>query len=262
MLATAAIFQGADQNIFDGATITSSPAPSTTYSLTTFSYLRPDWRVKFGSGTVTITWALGSAKLGDILVIPISNLVTGHVTLTNTAGLSQAIAVPATLRNGLPKTIVVDLSALANRTASSWSLVISGNPVNVTLGGAVALYGPKTALGDRDFKWGYTVRTTGIVGEKVNDHSARFIVNTRAMEREIVLETLATEADADALQAWFEGNNGRGLPGLLWLRPELEDAYLGIWQPTFERVVGSGGVPNTNLIKLTFTELSKGIPLL
>ncbi len=267
MLTTAAIFQGADQNIFDGATITSAPAPSTTYTLETFHYQRPDWRVKFGSGTVTISWAVGSPGLrGDILVIPMSNLVDGHVTLTNTTGLSQNIPVPATRRNGLPKTIVVDLSVLtplaATRTAGSWSLVITSNPANVTIGGAIALYAPKTALGDRDFKWGYTVRKTGAVAERANEYLTRYILDLQAVERQVVLETLATDADADALEAWYDGTHGRGLPGLLWLTPEVEDAFFGVWQPTFERVVGSALCVDTAIVQLTFTELSKGIPLL
>jgi hypothetical protein len=195
-----------------------------------------------------------------------SNLVTGHVTLTNSSGLSQNIPVPATARNGLPLTIVVDLSVLTpsagTRTAGTWNLVIAGNPANVKLGGAIALYGPKTMLGHRHFQWGYTLRKTSMAPEKVNEYGSRFIADTTAMERSIDVQTIATDTDADLLEAWFDGNHGRGLPGLLWLRPDVQDAYFGIWQPAFERTVGVGKVVNTNVIKLTFTELSKGIPFL
>ncbi len=266
-LTTAAIVQGADQNLFAGITPSSTVVPLTSYSLAEFTFLRPDWRVKFGSGTLTLTWDLGSpGGQGDIFVLPMSNLVDGHVTLTNTSGLSQNIPVPATLRNGIPKTIVVDLSVLTpssvTRTAGTWSLVISGNPSHVTLGACIALYSPKTALGDRDFRWAYTTRKVGATSEKTNEYLTRFILNMQTMERSIDLTAFATDADADVLEAWFDANNGRGLPGLLWLTPEIEDAFFGILQATFERVVGSEMVPDTNLIKITCTELSKGLPLL
>lgn len=265
-LATAAIFQGADQNILDGATITSDVAPSYTYALAVLGYLRPDWRVKFPSGTVTITFTRSSPARGDILVIPMSNLVDGHVTLTNGASLSVSIAVPGGLRNGLPKTIVVDLSLLdandTHRTSDAWHLVIAGNPVNVTLGGVIALYGPKTALGDRDFQWAYTIRKRGAYTENYNEYRTRFAQNMLTSERSIDLSTMATDDDADALGDWFDGCNGRGAPGLLWLTPEVEDGFFGILQDTFERVRGSAQVADTELIKLRFDELSKGLPLL
>ncbi len=266
-LAVSAIFQGQDTNIFRDVVPTSSPDPLATYSLTTFSYLRPDMTVRFGSGTVTLTWDLGSPGVqGDILVIPKSNLVDGHVTLTNSNGLNQNIPVPAGLRNGLPKTIVVDLSVLtpssSTRTAGTWHLVIASNPSNVTIGGCIALYSPKTALGDRDFKWGYTRSQTGFTSKKTNEYGTPYVLNMQTMARSFDLEAFATDADADALEAWFDANNCGGLPGLLWLTPEVEDAFFGFLPDTFQRVVGSEQVPDTNIIKFTFTEHTKGIPLL
>lgn len=265
-LATSAIFQGADQNILDGGTITADVTPSPTYTVATLGYLRPDWRLKFGTGTVTITWTLTAPALGDILCIPMFNVVDTHVGLTNGSGLSVSIAVPGTLRNGVPKTIVVDLSILdtnaAHRTSDVWHLVISDNPDDVTLGCAIAIYGPKTSLGDRDFQWAYTIRKRGAYTEIYNEYRSRFGQNMLTMERSIDLSTLATDADAEALEGWFDGCNGRGAPGLLWLTPEVEDAFFGIWQDTFERVRGSAQVEDTELIKLRFDELSKGLPLL
>lgn len=273
-LALSAIYQGWDQNILANVSIdtspsgiTSTPAPSATYTLDTLAFMRPEQRIKFGSGTVTISWGLNAPALGDILVIPMSNLANGHVTLTNGSGFSENIPVPTTLRNGIPKTIVVDLSLLNTspvaRTSDEWHLVITSNPVHVTLGGVVAIYGPKTALLDRDFQWGYTIRKTGqIAPEKQNEYGTRYILNMQTMERELTLSTLATDEDADALEASFDANNGRGLPGLLWLRPEVEDAHYGVWQQVFERIRGSELVEDTEIIKITFTELSKGLPLL
>jgi hypothetical protein len=269
-LTTAAILQGYDQNILQGATITSSVAPLASYSLDVLGYGRPDMRVKFGTGTVTIHFALTggspSAARGDILVIPMSNLADTHVTLTNDDGFSQNIPVPGTRRNGLPKTIVVDLSVgtplAATRTSAVWHLVIAANPVNVTLGGAIMIYSPKTALTDRDFQWGYTQRTTGAASGQANPYLTRSVLNLQTSERSIELSALATDLDADALEAWCAANNGGGFPGLLWLSPEIEDAYFGLLEASCERVVGSALCLDTNILRVRMTELSKGIPIL
>lgn len=268
-LAIAAIFQGYDQNILNGAVITSSPAPTVAADLVKLGYGRPDWTVIFGATTVTITFTTLTPEQGDILVIPKLNVVSGSpsvLRLTNGAGLNVDISIPGLLRNGIQKTIVVDLTLLepnnTTRTSTVWNLVITGNSVNVKIGGAVAIYGPKTALADRDFQWSYTTRKTGAVSEQVNEYLTAFRLNMQAMTRSIDLSTMATDADADALEAWFDANNGRGLPGLLWLTPEVEDGFFGVWQKEFSRVVGLASVPDTNVIKVTFDEFSKGIPFL
>ncbi len=129
-------------------------------------------------------------------------------------------------------------------------------------GGAIAIYSPKTALGDRDFQWGYTRRSKSGVDEVQNRSLSRFRVDRTTAEYSIDLQTMCTDADADALQAWWEGSHGRGLPGLLWLTPEIEDASFGVLPETFDRIVGSAQVPDTNVIRFTFTELSKGKALL
>jgi hypothetical protein len=120
-----AIYQSTASNLFAGIAPTSTVAPSSTYSLATFTYLRPDWRVKFGAGTLTLTWSGVSATIqGDVFTIPISNLDAGAAvaTLTNSSGLSQAITIPATPADGVPLTTVVDLSGsftLAQRIRST-----------------------------------------------------------------------------------------------------------------------------------------------
>ncbi len=263
-LAVSAIFQGQDTNIFRDVVPTSSVDPMDTYSLTTFSYLRPDENVRFGSGTVELTWTLGSPALGDILIIPKSSLVDGYVSITNGAGLNQNVPVSAPLRNGISRTIALDLSVLTpssvTRTSNVWHLIIAANPNNVTLGGCIALYSPKTMLGDRDFKWGYTRSKTGFTAKKTNEYGIPYVLNMQTSARGLDLETLATDDDADALEGWFDANNCGGLPGTLWI-PGFEDACFGYLPDTFQRIVGSEQVPDTNIIKFTFSEHPKGLPL-
>jgi hypothetical protein len=264
-----AIFQSADQNILAGALITSSDVPATGYDLETLGYLRPDMRVAFNDGTVTITWECltnGESPTlparGDIFVLPMHNLDDGVATLTNDQGLSQAITVPDPLGNGLPRTIVIDLTVAtpnaATRTSAFWQLVVVGNSVPLVLGGAVAIYSPKQALADRDFQFGHAFKKKGFYLDAGNDFGTLFRQDLRTMKRWVELQTVATADDADALETWFEENHGAALPGLLWFDPNIQDAFLGYLGDTFARTYL---FDDAESIALTFEELSKGVPL-
>jgi hypothetical protein len=270
-----AILQSFEQNILQGATITSSVAPMASYDVETLGFLRPDWLVRFNTNTVNIRWTLasgspGTPEQGDILIIPNSNIATGAATWVSSGGLSQALTFPALLPNGIPPSMVRDLTVDdpydSDRQGHWWELQIVNNPVDVILGGAVALYSPKRYLVDRDFKWDYTIRETGgVIEVGPNDFMTRYIQDTLTYERELELIAGATTEDADRLQAWFQGNRGRGQPGLLWFDSDIEDGFLGILQRTFERVVNmrneTDPLASLETIRIVFTELSKGIPL-
>lgn len=268
----AAIFQSATQNILAGAYITASVQPASGYSLPTLGYLRPDMRVAFPGGSVTVTFEVltdgaspTTPRQGDIFVLPMHNLDGGSpnlARLTNDQGLSQDITVPGNLGNGLPKTIVIDLTEdtpnAATRTSAFWSLQIVGNSVPVVLGGAVAIYGPKTYLVDRDFQWGYTPKKRGMFLDAENEHGTKFRQNLETMKRWVELQTIATVDDADALETWFEANNGAAEPGLLWFDPNIQDAFLGYLGEEFGR---TNLYTDAEAIGITFEELSKGRPI-
>lgn len=268
-ITSAAIFQGYDQNILRGAVISADQAVRASYDVAVLGHLNPAARVCWDVNSVTITWTLDAPARGDILVIPISNLRTGlgspsaSVIWSNDAGVSQALVMPVPGRNGLPATLVVDLSVDTpdpdDRTSDEWQLTIVGNPSNITIGGAVALYSPKTALVDRDFRWGYARRKQVGSIDTENEFLTQYLQATETVRRSIVLTTLATTRDADELESWFDGCARK--PGLLWLDPDVADAYLGVWQPTFARTQAQG-TTEAEQITVEFTELSKGIPLL
>lgn len=264
------IIQGWDQNILQGATITSTVAPSSTYILSELGLLLPSYRIIWGTGTVTITFTRGAgAAQGDILVIPASNLITGHATLTNGAGLSQALTFPSLLRNGFPPTMAIDLTVgtpnNATRTSNVWNLVISTNPANVVMGGAVAIYGPKTALTNRGFEWGYSLRKKGPVVESENDYGTEYIQGTGTYKRFLDITAKGTNTDTAMLEGTFDANFGRALPGLIWLDPAgslgnpATDAMLGVLQGEFKR---THVWRQLHQLSLTIQELSKGeVPL-
>lgn len=265
------IVQAYDENIFHGAVITSTVAPSSSYLLSDLGAEHPSLRIIWGTGTVTLIWTLLSAKRGDILVIPMFNLVTGFATLTNNAStpMNRAIPFPPIATGRIPNTCVVDLTLTDNittRTASIWSLVIASNPQNVRLGGAVLLYAPRTPLIDRGFLWDYNISIEGGGFESANESLTQYITSTETLRRIISLSTPATTRDADTLEANFKGNFGRGKPGLLWHDVDIQDAMFGHWQKLFKRQVTirdkAVNINSLELVTVEWEEISKGAPLL
>jgi hypothetical protein len=264
----AAIFQSYTQNILRDAAITATVTPRASFDLDALGYLRPDWRVCWDTGHVTIRFTHGGGsppeqRQGDILYIGAHNFdggSPGSAVLTNDVGLTQPITVPDPLGSGLCRPIVIDLTIATpdptNRTPSYWELDIS-NVADLTLGGAVAIYGPKQYLIDRDFRFGYAMRQQGLSIDHRNAYGSSFEVDLGTMLRSVDLQTLATQTDADALQAFYEQCNGRR-PGLLWFDPDIADAFLGKWVGEFRREFI---FDDAEQIGLTFEELSRGVPI-
>jgi hypothetical protein len=264
-MADETIYASGGDNILDGITPTGT-APSTTYSLATLALMQPAARVRWGATGISLVFTLGSAARGDVLVIPVHNLDEGGgspasvLTLTNGAGLSVTVPVPADQANGQASTIVLDLTEAepnpTTRTASVWTLTIAGNSANVTLGGAVAIFGPKRVL-NPDLRWGFSLQEQAGRSQTINAHLVRYIVNFRTTERSIVASIRTS--DLEGVRAWFQENAAGTAPGLLWTQLAGHDAYLGIWEPTFHAT----NIEGTEYydIDLTFTELSKGKPV-
>ena len=130
------LYAQGDDNILAGSTV-SGTAPSSTYSLATLLTMQPAARVRWGSPTVSVTFTLDAPARGDVFVLPVSNLeesIDGAspesvAVLTNGAGLSVALTIPALQGNGLPGTVCVDLTdAEPNatiRTSAVWTLTIA-----------------------------------------------------------------------------------------------------------------------------------------
>ncbi len=259
---TSAIYARYDDNILLGVTPTATVAPDTSYSLSTLASLNPATRVRWSVKTVTVTFTITSAQ-GDILCIPFHNLDPGSsvLTLTNGAGFSHAITIPAMQANGLPPTLVVDLTLLSGtRTSTVWNLVIASNSVNVTLGGCVAIYGKRTFLSSvvgGHFAVDFHERETSQVIEATNEYAIPYVTDLGTVIRQIDVLVRANGATGlTAVRDWFRANHGRGRPSLFWPDPAVTDAYFGRWQSTFD-------VQNTQSnyrpIQITFDEWPKGL---
>ncbi len=259
---TSVIVARATDDILQGSTV-SGTAPLASYDLNTLLTRNPAARVRFVGGTLTITFTLPAPAQGDVLVIPVSNLDTGDTVLhlTNDVGLDVAIYIPAARKNGIPRTVAVDLTALEpttlTRTSDSWSLEITANSVPVTLGGAVAIFGPKRTL--EAMQWGLSLSKQQFADVVVNDYGVTYRTNRATMGRSFDCVASAEPDELADLEDWYDDCAGVVDPGLLWIqRDELEPVY-GTWQEAFKAQQAQGSFLYD--VTLQFSELSKGKPV-
>lgn len=272
-MADITIYAPASDNILSGVVPTSTVAPTTSYSLATLALLNPATRVRWAVDTLTLTWTLSGPALGDVLIIPVTNLDPGlgspaTVTVTNGSGLSVAIDVPTLPANRIPQTIAVDLALAdtnaAHRTSNVWHLVIVSNSVPVVLGGAVAIYGPKRTL-NPDLAFGFTPRKVHALIDTKNEYLTRYRQDYETVERGVDASVrVVGQTQYSMVEDFYDGCHGRGLPGLLWVQgvPGL-GAFLGTWQSQFtaRHVQDTMGADIIFDVQLSFDELSKGKPI-
>lgn len=240
-------------------------APMATYSLDTFAYIRPNWRVKYDVKTVTVTATLGASRKAEVLALPMSNIDAGSLvlSLTNGAGLNVAVPVPAVptgIYGRLPLTTVLDLRGLAStltRTSNVWNLVITANSVNVTLGAAIWL-GTLVEF-TANFRPGLIQASKFYNGSETNFYGTENKVRSRARTRFCDLAVPSRDAQRDAFMEWGDAGEGSGLPSLFWPNPSVNDALLGSWPDEFSN---TWVIANYSPMEFRFTERSKGIPLL
>ncbi len=257
------IIQAYDEEAFH-AGVFSGTAPLTSYDLATYALGQPAARVRYGATSATITITLGSPFQGDVFALPISN--ASAIQLTNGAGLNVAIPVPAMTRSRITKTAVADLTLLqanpTTRTSTVWHVALSG-PNNLTVGGAVLLYGPihrllepflaPTATGSR--KAPINRQKTSYVTETQNEYGTRYLQALGTFDQIITLNHYErSPASVADFEDWFEGSLGGGLPSLLWQDPSIVDAWYGTWNPMFE----VRALELLHEVTVEFHEFSKG----
>lgn len=259
-----AIYQRYTDYILGSATV-SGTAPLTSYSLSTLTGLNPATRVRFGSGTVTVTFTLGSGARGDLFALPMHNLSGSVLTLTNGAGLSQAITLATLPADSLPRTTIVDLTIGtpngATRTSTTWNLVIAGNAANVILGGAVWIGTTNRTL-SRNFAIEPIRALTYQSDEVINPYGVAYAVDYETVLRSIRCEFAgASTQDRSDLEDWYRTSHGRVRPSIFWPDPSVNDAILGRWPETFEETLNRRGSAAHRVPLAEFRELSKGKPV-
>ncbi len=263
------VIQSPDQNILTGAMITADAAPLASYDLTTLAANDPAQRVLWGTSTVTITFTIGSPLLGEVLIIPVTNLDSASsptvLRLTNSAGLDVDVPIPTMTRNRIPMTISMDLTQVGSPSdllANVWNLVVTGNSLDVVFGGAVAIYGPKTQYSVRGVSWDATDTLTPYGIDTPNDYGTRYRLAYQTQTRSLTVSKPATGNEPDEFAQHFAASFGPfGTPGIFWPDPSVpNDAWYGVWRSPFskQRVAAT---PVLYRIQMIFDELSKGKPV-
>lgn len=260
-------------NILIGATASATPAPMATYTESTLLTHRPADRVRWddpGSpNEYRIRFTLGGgspapAQRADLLVIPCSN-IDGTLTLESDAGMNETITVPTMMPSGIPRTIAADLTLLETnaslRTSNAFDLVITGNSVPLTMGGAVLLYGPKREFVDRDWQFGFGrgQQYASVVHD--NEYLTDLVVPLRTRRRSLTMSTICTDAEALDFELLVDANFGNGLPGTLWPIPGTYEAYFGRLEGTYTQQIKVEGADDAVVFSIVFTEISKGKPV-
>lgn len=254
------IYSHYDDNLIWDCTISANASPMSSYSLTTLQSPNPAARVRFSSGTVTISFSNFNATSPapsaspNLLAIPVSNLEGSVLSLTNSAGLNISVPVPTMPDHRIPKTIVLDFSSQANRTAATYSLVIAGNVANVVLGGGIWL-GAKRTL-DRNFRYSFHELEDQPEVGAVNDYGVEYLADLTTQTRSFRADFNASATGREQLRAWHQA--GRRKATLFWPDPTVNDAYLGHWRTPFdvERTH-----PRVQKVSLDFGEFCKGKPV-
>ena len=251
------LYGSAYDNILRDASLSGS-TPSTSYALSTMNTMNPADRVRFGSGSISITWTLSGAKKGEVLVLPMSNADpgTGVVTLSNNGGLSVAVPIPTPYRTGHARTLALDFSTHGGTTASAWTLTFSGNSAPVIMGAAVGIF-PKLVLPGLRFEFSYSKKYA--VSDEPNEYLSRYRFNFRAHERTLNGVVWTPGSELSVLEDCFDGGDGSAEPG--FLAPQLDgiDPCFGTWADTFNpsRV----GDTDQFSVPLVIRELAKGKPV-
>lgn len=250
------LYGGGGDNVIDGSTV-SGTAPSATFALSTLASGDPAQRVRWGSGSASITFTAPSPKTGGVLILPVSNADAGSgvVTLSNAAGLSVAVPIPVHTRNGIPRTAALDFSDQGNLTSNAWTLAFSGNSANLIVGGGIGIYPRKAFPGIR---WDFAYKHKQAALDEMNAYLHRRRFPFRTSERMLQCSTWIDSDELAELDDVISGGIGTK-PGFVWPQLAGVDAFFGLF-PEFEahRV---GDVIERYAFAFNFVELSKGKPV-
>jgi hypothetical protein len=110
-----------------------------------------------------------------------------------------------------------------------------------------------------NFAWEYHELEAHGKSEVRNEYLTRFILDLETRERAFQCLVTPTDAGLASMRTWFRSAHGGSLPSLFWPDPNVNDALFGTWGTSLDVL---NQLTNYRPFTLTFSELSKGIPLL
>lgn len=128
-----ALYAKPNDDFVGGATL-SMTNPVTAYPASNMKTSDPAVVAKASATSTVITITGGSSVTIEGFCIFNHNLVGATVTLSNAAGYSQTITIPARASSGAVRNAWRDCRSDANRTSNVWTLTITGASANVQIG--------------------------------------------------------------------------------------------------------------------------------
>ena len=262
-MSTTVILGRATDDVLRGATLTSDTDPMETYDLATLQSGDPGSRVRFDEGTLILTWTLAAVTRLGVFVLPVSNCDPGTTvaTLTSPDGLYLPLTVPERQANGIPRTLAVDLSALAIDTATV-RLEIDGNSADVILGGGIFLFCPTRTIAA--VQWGLDYEKAKQTNELRNEFGTRYRIHFRTTERLLRFPVSLEPSEMPDVEDWYDADgydpdDETAPPSLLWVQRDELDPYVGTIMGSLKLRQPKGVLLYEG--EILFAELSKGLPV-
>jgi hypothetical protein len=183
------------------------------YPVTNLGTLKPYQPFKATSGTATARATFGGATALHAIVILSHNLAGVTIAITNSAGLSTTLVVPANTLDGLSVGAWKNLVGVALTTATTWDLAIVGHSADVAIG-EVLLIGTARTL---NASWGLKRGVAYPIDEQRTELDVPLIYELGVQSQAIRATVLkdSQRADVEALQ-----ESARGRSRVWWLARE------------------------------------------
>lgn len=164
-----AVYLRPSGNLTSSGTVSlTAGAAATDYPLTYLYDLDPAYPFKATGTSCTIQIVFGAPTLLECIALINTNLAGATVTITNNAGLNQALVIPAITLGARTRNAWKDLRGLANTTATTWTITITGASANVAIGELVM----GDELREAELAWGVKYRAT----HKMIEHRTHYHV--------------------------------------------------------------------------------------
>jgi hypothetical protein len=189
------------------------------YPVTNLGDGKPYKPFKATSGTATMRATFGGATTLQAIALVSHNLAGVTVSITNGAGLSTTLAVPADTDDDLSVTAWKDLRGLSNPSSTTWNLAVSGASANVAVGEVLLIETVRTL----NTTWGLVHGVEYPIDEQKTEMDVPLIYELGVRNRTLRADLLL-ESDREAMFALAADARGRARAWWLVLDDTENDA--------------------------------------
>jgi len=206
---------------------------------------------KATSGTCTPRLTTGSAVTGVGVAIAGHNLAGVTVTITNGAGLSTTLTLPANTLDGLWTNGFKSLAGLSNPSSTQWNFAISGASANVAINKILLL----TNLRTWNVRWGVKAGLHYPSDVVMTELGAKHVYEQGVRSRPVI-GTMNQEADREAMEQLFADARGESRVWGAVLDDSVNDCH--ILRFTKDTFIPERRTPGTVTMTIEAEELGLG----